>query len=128
MPTIPLKCRRLHADSKLPDGGTYFVDVHAYLKSETDHPIKMVLPTGIARMVPTGLHVTPTPPYAVLLFPSANLTLRSVDVINQFPPIADELRIHLRNDSPTTEWVEHGDPIAMIALIELPTIVVEEVQ
>jgi dUTPase len=123
--TAPLRCKRLHADSKLPSRvGTFGLEVHAYLKSETGHPIKMVLPCGMARMVPTGIRVDPGPDLATMLLSHVNLAVRGVNVLNSVTNTSRELCVLLHNAGLATEWIEHEDPIAQLILIELPTPVV----
>lgn len=127
--TAPLKCKRLHADSKLPSRiGTFGLEVHAYLKSETGHPIKMVLPCGMARMVPTGLQVEPGPDLATMLLSTANLAVRGINILNSITNTSRsrELVVLLHNAGLSTEWIEHNDPIAQLILVELPIPVVVE--
>ena len=127
MYTIPLKCRRLHNDAKLPvkNGGCASLDVHAYLRSESGHPTKFVLPAGLTRSVPTGLSLTPDDDHIVMLLSHTNLASRGVNVMNPLPS-PHTLTVLLHNSSPMTEWIEHADPIAQVILVQLPTPIVME--
>jgi dUTPase len=124
-PTVSLKCKRLHADAQLPDSKT--LTLHAYLKSEAGHATKLVLPLGIARVIPTGVELTPEPPYAIVLHTHVNLAMIGVNILNPVPNTAQELSVVLHNTGTQVQWIEHDDPLARMMLVPIAIPAVEEV-
>lgn len=126
-PQIMLKVTRLHSDAKLPRLATpesIGADVYAYLKSESGREIKMVVPPGVTRMIPTGIIVVAQPPFSVLVCSRSGLAKDSIFVLNA-PGVVDpdyrgEIKILLHNASAQNHWVEHNDRIAQLLLVPVP--------
>jgi dUTP pyrophosphatase len=125
--TAELKCTKLYPDVKLPRVATEMsigADVYAYLKSERGTPIKMAVPSGMTRMIPTGLIVVSEPPYSIIVCSRSGLANKGIVVMNA-PGIVDpdyrgEVKIILYNASTEPHWVEHGDRIAQLVLMPAP--------
>jgi dUTP pyrophosphatase len=128
-----LKCTRLYKDVRLPRVATEAsigADVYAYLKSEQGTPIKLALPPGLTRIVPTGLVAVAEPPYSILVCSRSGLAMRSIFVTNS-PGVVDpdyrgEIKILLHNASGQPHWIEHGDRVAQIIMVPIPVPEVSE--
>jgi dUTP pyrophosphatase len=131
--TAQLMCTRLADDVRLPRVATEVsigADVYAYLKSESGRPIKMLVPPGMTRMIPTGLVAVSEPPYSILVCSRSGLATKGIFVANA-PGVVDpdyrgEIKILLHNASGEVHWVEHGDRIAQIILVPVPVPIVGE--
>lgn len=127
-PHIMLKITKLHKDAKLPRVATpesIGADVYAYCKSETGREIKMVIAPGTTRMIPTGIIAVAQPPFCIFVCSRSGLAKESLFVINA-PGVVDpdyrgEIKILLHNAGGGNHWVEHGDRIAQLVLLPIPT-------
>ena len=132
-PQIMLKITRIHKDAKLPRLATpesIGADVYAYLKSEGGREIKMVVPPGVTRMIPTGIIAVAQPPFSILVCSRSGLAKDSIFVMNA-PGVVDpdyrgEIRILLHNASAQNHWVEHNDRIAQLLLVPIPVPAISE--
>ena len=130
-----LKCTKLAGDVQLPRLATPIsigADVHAYLRSESGRPIKMGIGVGMTRLIPTGLVVVSEPPYSILVCSRSGMSTTGVFVANS-PGVMDpdyrgELKVVLHNSSGETHWVEHGDRIAQLILVPIPSPEVTEAE
>jgi dUTP pyrophosphatase len=127
-PRIMLKVTRLYPDVKLPRVATensIGADVYAYCKSENGREIKMVIPPGSTRMIPTGIVTVAQPPFSILCCSRSGLAAQGIFVTNA-PGVIDpdyrgELKILLHNAGVQNHWVQHGDRIAQLLLVPIPT-------
>lgn len=127
-PHIMLKITKLHEDAKLPRTATpeaIGADVYAYCKSERGSAIKMVIPPGTTRMIPTGIIAVAQPPFCIFVCSRSGLAKDSLFVINA-PGVVDpdyrgEIKILLHNAGVQNYWVEHGDRIAQLVMLPIPT-------
>lgn len=127
-PHIMLKITKLHPDAKLPRVATpesIGADVYAYCKSEALRPLKMVVPPNTTRMIPTGIIAVAQPPFCIFVCSRSGLAKESLFVINA-PGVVDpdyrgEIKILLHNAGTQNHWVEHGDRIAQLVLLPIPT-------
>lgn len=132
-PQIMLKITRIHNDAKLPRLATpesIGADVYAYLKSEGGREIKMVIPPGMTRMIPTGIVAVAQPPFSILVCSRSGLAKDSIFVMNA-PGVVDpdyrgEIKILLHNASAQNHWVEHKDRIAQLLLVPIPIPAISE--
>jgi dUTP diphosphatase len=126
-PRLMLKVTRIHPDARLPKTATaesIGADVYAYLKSEQGRPIKMVIPPGVTRMIPTGIIAVAQPPFSILACSRSGLAVKSIFVTNA-PGVIDpdyrgEVKVLLHNASSENHWVEHNDRIAQLILVPIP--------
>ena len=133
--TAQLKCTKLADDVRLPHLATDIsigADVYAYLKSESGHPIKMGIGSGMTRTIPTGLVVVSEPPYSILVCSRSGMSLSGLCVANA-PGVIDpdyrgELKIIVHNLGAQPYWIEHGDRIAQLILVPIPSPMVSEAE
>jgi|SRR5882672_10109146 len=118
-----LTCAKLYPDAKLPAvASPVCVDVYAYLKSERGHDIKILVPPGMARIIPTGITAIPEDPYSIVLCPHVMLAMNGVHVLNTLTSTNPrELVVLLHNAGTEPQWIEHGNAIAQAILVQLPT-------
>jgi dUTP pyrophosphatase len=127
-PTAQLVVTRLHSDVKLPRIATPVsigADVYAYLKSESGREIKMMIPPGMSRLVPTGIVVVAEPPFSLLACSRSGLANeRNLFVLNA-PGVIDpdyrgELKVILYNASQEAQWIQHEDRIMQLIMVPIP--------
>ncbi len=126
-PRIMLKITKIHPDAKLPRLATpesIGADVYAYIKSEHGSPIKMVIPPGSTRMIPTGIIAVAQPPFSIFVCSRSGLAREAMFVTNA-PGVVDpdyrgEIKILLHNAGIQNQWVEHGNRIAQLVLLPIP--------
>lgn len=150
---------RLYHDVIPPRLGTpnsVGADIHAYLKTESGRPNKMMIPRQASRAIPTGLvvkHENPLVPdvppnttlvnngcYPMRLLHTPHTILvcsrsgmakeRNIFVTNS-PGIIDpdyrgEVMVLLYNGSHEAQYIEDGDRIAQLILVPIPVPVLEE--
>lgn len=137
---------RMHYDVLPPVLGTpnsVGADVHAYLKTESGRPSKMMIPVKETRAIPTGLVVRHDPKVeylqtdivdeipseiepvlSVMVCSRSGMAKKSIFVTNS-PGIIDpdyrgEVIILLYNGSFEPQWISHGDRIAQLLLLPVP--------
>lgn len=126
-PRIMLKVTKMHPDVKLPRQATpesIGADLYAYLKSESGKPIKMVVPPGSTRVIPTGIIAVAQPPFSLFVCSRSGLARDGIFVTNS-PGVIDpdyrgEIRVLLHNAGSQNHWVEHGHRIAQLVLAPIP--------
>lgn len=126
-PRIMLKITLIHPDAKLPKLATHEsigADVYAYLRSESGRSIKMVIPPGSTRMIPTGIVAVAQPPFSILVCSRSGLAKEGLFVTNA-PGVVDpdyrgEIKILLHNAGAQNHWVEHNDRVAQLLLVPIP--------
>lgn len=127
-PTIMLKVTKIHDDAKLPRIATpesIGADVYAYLKSESGREIKLALPPGATRMVPTGIVALAQPPFSILVCSRSGLAAQRTVFVTNAPGVVDpdyrgEIKILLHNAGFENQWISHGDRIAQLILVPIP--------
>lgn len=127
-PRIMLKITKLHPDAKLPRVATpesIGADVYAYCKSESGREIKMVIPPGSTRMVPTGIVAVAQPPFSILVCSRSGLAAQRTLFVTNSPGVIDpdyrgEIKILLHNAGTQNQWIAHNDRIAQLILVPIP--------
>ena len=127
-PHIMLKVTLIHRDAKLPRIATpesIGADVYAYLKSESGREIKMVIPPGTTRMVPTGIVALAQPPFSILVCSRSGLAAQRTLFVTNAPGVVDpdyrgEIKVLLHNAGVENQWIAHGDRIAQLILVPIP--------
>lgn len=136
---IHLHVFRIHPDATLPRLGTpqsVGADVHAYAKTETGRPSKILIPSKATRAIPTGIVcvVDQSPderPNVLFVCSRSGMAKeRSLFVINS-PGIIDpdyrgEIVVLLYNGSHEAQYIEHGDRIAQLVIVPCPIPLVQE--
>lgn len=133
-PTAQLMITKIHPDARLPKVATAVsigADVYACIKSDKGHPLKMVIPPSMTRLIPTGIVAVAEPPFSILVASRSGLAhQRSVFVLNS-PGVIDpdyrgEIKILLHNAGGENQWVQDGDRIAQLILVPIPVPDVQE--
>lgn len=133
-PSARIAITRIHAHAKLPTLGTPMsigADVYACIRSDTGHPLKMVIPPSMTRLIPTGIVAVAEPPFSLLVASRSGLAhQRSVFVLNS-PGVIDpdyrgEIKILLHNSGGENQWISDGDRIAQLIMVPIPIPEVEE--
>ena len=127
-PSILLKVTKLHPDAKLPHKATSMsigADVYAYIKSESGRELTWSLPSGMTRMIPTGLVCVAQPPFSILVASRSGLAAQRTLFVTNAPGIIDpdyrgEIKILLHNGGTDNQFVKHGDRIAQLILVPIP--------
>lgn len=110
-------------------------DVHAYIKTESGRPSKMMIPVQATRAIPTGIVVkhfwsSQPEPYSIFVCSRSGMAKKSVFVTNS-PGVIDpdyrgEVIVLLYNGSHEPQWIEDGDRIAQLVLMPIPIPVIAE--
>lgn len=128
---------RMHPDVLPPRLGTpnsVGADVHAYIKTESGRPSKMMIPVQATRAIPTGLVVAHSPMlgflHSIFVCSRSGMAKKSVFVTNS-PGVIDpdyrgEVIVLLYNGSHEPQWIEDGDRIAQLVLAPTPVPVLME--
>lgn len=130
MATITIRTKKLYEDAIIPTKGSDWaagVDLYAYLPGEQQieiHPHETVMiGTGVAMAIPKL--------YWGGIFARSGLASKSglapankVGVID--PDFRGEIKVALHNHSEELQIVRHGDRIAQLVIIPLPSVVYRE--
>lgn len=109
--------------SHLDDAG---LDVSACILGESGRGLIWAIPPLQVTKIPTRLRLVAAPGHAILVLSRSGLATQSIFVANA-PGLIDpgyrgELFILLYNGSTETRYIRHGDRIAQLLLIKLPSV------
>jgi dUTP pyrophosphatase len=132
---IELKFKKMFPDAILPRNWSkesVGYDIHAYSKTETGRPNKIMLPPHFTKNVSTGLQIEPPPGYFIMVCSRSGLAKVSVFVANA-PGIVDpdyrgELKVLLYNGGFQTHYIQHEDRIAQIVMVPVTSMGVLETE
>lgn len=142
---------KMYPDVKAPRLGTensVGADIHAYLKTESGRPNKMMIPSRATRAIPTGLIIKHEilyepvsafgpgvvqavgPMHSPFVCSRSGMAKQSLFVANS-PGVIDpdyrgEILVLLFNGSHEAQYVEDGDRIAQVVLLPAPIPVIQE--
>lgn len=111
-------------------------DIHAYCKTETGRPSKIMIPAKATRAIPTGLvvavpqsvpvagYVAPEP-MAIFVCSRSGLAREKSIFVTNSPGIIDpdyrgEILVLLYNGGHEAHYVQHDDRIAQLVLVPTP--------
>lgn len=133
-PTARIAITKLHPAARLPKIATPLsigADLYACIRSDHNHPLKMVIPPSMTRMIPTGIVAVAEPPFSLLVASRSGLAAqRSVFVLNS-PGVIDpdyrgEIKVLLHNSGGENQWISDGDRIAQLIMVPIPVPEVSE--
>lgn len=117
---------KMHPDVLPPRLGTpdsVGADIHAYLKTESGRPSKMMIPARAVRAIPTGLIVSPQAEHALFVCSRSGMAKNQTLFVANSPGVIDpdyrgEVFVLLYNGGDQPQWVEHEHRIAQLVQLK----------
>lgn len=133
MTSAIVKIQRLHPEAKIPkrwSNGAVGYDLHAFLLSESNRPIRAAVAPRSTSNIPTGLSVECPDGFFLFVCPRSGLAKHSLTVTNSpgliDPDYRGEIRVLMYNGGHQTYWIEHEMRIAQLIIMPItPGVIVE---
>lgn len=98
-------------------------DIHAYLKTESGRPSKMMIPARAVRAIPTGLIVAAHSEHALFVCSRSGMAKNQTLFVANSPGVIDpdyrgEVFVLLYNGGDQPQWIEHEYRIAQIVQLK----------